>query len=420
MKIFVLGINHKSAHLDVREKFAVDLQDIPDFLGQASALPYVEELCLLSTCNRVEIYAVSQHPLLVKEPLIDFLAQYQKVDKKYLKDGTYFYSDEQAIEHGFAVAASLDSMVLGESQILGQMKTAYQIALSNGHTGKILNKFFHQAFFVAKKIRSETEIGHYPVSISYAAVVLAKQIFGDLHSKKALIIGAGKMSKLAIKHFNNSKVGKLYITNRTESRAIDLAEKLQGEVIPFKNFKQWLSDADIILTSTNSPHYLIELNDIQEAIKKRKNQAMFLIDLAVPRDIAPEINHVSNVFLYDIDDLGDVVAANRQERSREAKAAFKILQQETTAFKNTLKQFELVPTLSSLSKKFENICEFELQKTLQKLPDLNAEEKAAIAHMAQSIVKKVLHDPMVTLKEESQEAVDYQLLVRKLFRLDEM
>lgn len=421
MKIFILGINHKSAHLDIREKFAIDLKDHSNFLSQASEFPYLEEICLLSTCNRMEIYGVSKHPSLAKEQLLEFLSKYHQVDKTWLEKYLYFHSDEKAVEHGFAVASSLDSMVLGEPQILGQMKEAYQIALSSGHTGKILNKFFHQTLFVAKKIRSETEIGHYPVSVSYAAVVLAKQIFGDLSQKKALIVGAGKMSKLAIKHFNNANIGKLYITNRTEEKAIELAKKLNGEVIPYPNFEQWLADADIVLTSTNSPEYLIKLPAIQEAIRKRKNQPMFLIDLAVPRDIAPEINHLSNVFLYDIDDLGDVVAANRQERSREAESAFKIIQQEAQNFKKTLKQFELVPTLSSLSKKFENICEFELQKSLQKLPNLSTEEKAVIAQMAHSIVKKVLHDPMVTLKEESpnSDSIDYQVLVRKLFRLDE-
>lgn len=422
MQIFVFGINHKSAPLSIRERFALREERIPDFLFQALRLPHVEELVALSTCNRMELYGTSRHANGVRQQLAPFLEEFHQNEASMFQNHSYFYQGEAAVRHGFLVASSLNSMIVGEPQILGQMKGAYRLALEAGTTGRLLNKFFHRAFNVAKKVRTETAVASHPVSVSYAAVVLAKQIFGDLSEKKALILGAGKMSELAIKHLRNSGIQTFYVANRTEERAKELARKFGGEPIPFSKFEKWLGDADVVLTSTQSAGYLINGKMVQEAFRHRKNNPMFFIDLAVPRDVSPEVNHLPNVFLYDVDDLGAVVEVNKEERMREAQRAELLVEKEVVQFAKVLRTFEVFPTISSLSKKFEKICQKELDKAFQKLPQLDADGREVVENLASSIVKKVLHDPMVTLKEQvpQSDPVDYSALVRKLFRLDEV
>lgn len=422
MQVFVLGLNHKKAPLNIRERFAISADRMSDFLVKGSRLPHVEELVTVSTCNRVELYGTSRHPKLARQQLGKFLAEFQKVPQEILEGKAYFHQGDEAVRHGFRVASSLDSMIVGESQILGQVKESYRQALDAGSTGRLLNKFFHQAFYVAKKVRTETAIAAHPVSVSYAAVALAKQIFGDLSDKKVLILGAGKISGLAIKHLKSSGIKTFYVTNRTAERAEEIAKQYGGETIPFSNFERWLGDVDLVLTSTHSPEYLVHGSMVREAFRRRKNSPMFFIDLAVPRDISPEVNQLSNVFLYDVDDLGAVVAANKENRLKEAERAEALLERETEDFSKALRSFEVVPTLSSLSKKFDKICQRELEKAFQKLPHLDANDREIVETLASSIVKKVLHDPMVTLKEESpkQNQINYTDLVRKLFRLDEI
>jgi glutamyl-tRNA reductase len=417
MQVFVVGLNHKSAELSVRERYAIADGERENFLQRASRLPHVEELVALSTCNRVELYGASRHPQLAARNLIEFLAESRGGRHEDLEPYIYYFSGSEAVAHGMKVACSLDSLILGEVQILGQVKEAYRFALDGGNTGRVTNKFFHQLFSTAKRVRTETAIGAYPVSVSYAAVALAKQIFGDLKDKKAMIIGAGKMSGLALKHLKSAGVQKFYICNRTEERARRMAESFGGEVIPFSNFEKWLTDVDVVITSTNSSHYLIDAPMVERAFKGRKGSPVFFIDIAVPRDV----NQLSHVFLYDVDDLGAVVEANKESRVKEAERALAIVEQEVAGFTKVLKGFELVPTLSSLSKKIEKICDAELEKTFQKLPHLDADTRESIQNMADAIVKKILHDPMVLLKEQSvSEPADYVALVRKLFRLEDI
>ena len=422
MQVFVVGLNHRSAELSIRERYAIAEGEREAFLQRASRLPHVEELVALSTCNRVELYGASRHPQLAARNLLEFLAESRGGRHEDLEPYTYYYSGSEAVAHGMKVACSLDSLILGEAQILGQVKEAYRFALDGGNTGRVTNKLFHQLFSVAKRVRTETAIGAYPVSVSYAAVVLAKQIFGDLKDKKALIIGAGKMSGLALRHLKTAGVQKFYVCNRTEDRALRMAQQYGGEVIPFSNFEKWLSDVDVVITSTNASHYLIDAAMVERAFKGRKGSPVFFIDIAVPRDVSPEVNQLSHVFLYDVDDLGAVVEANKESRVKEAERALAIVEQEVVGFSKVLKGFEVVPTLSSLTKKIEKICDAELEKTFQKLPHLDADARESIQNMADAIVKKILHDPMVTLKEGqgAAEPADYVALVRKLFRLEDI
>lgn len=421
MQLFVLGLNHKSAPIGVRERFAISEARVGEFLTKAAALPHLSEVLAVFTCNRVEVYGASKHPQQARQQISRFISEFQNVPEKTFEHHTYFFEGEQAIRHGFRVCSSLDSMIVGEPQILGQMKDAYRLAAEAGTTGTLLNKFFHKAFFVSKKLRTETSIGSHPVSVSYAAVVLAKQIFGDLAGKKALILGAGKMSLLAIRHLKGAGIETLFLANRTPERAEEVARKVGGETIPFDKFEKWLVDADIVVTSTSAEDYIVVPAKVQEAIKQRKNRPMFFIDIAVPRNVSPEVNHLHNVYLYDIDDLGQVVEANKNERVKEAERAEYLLESEVEEFAKVLKGLAVVPTLSSLSKKFDGICQRELEKTFQRMPQLDAAGREAVEAMAYAIVNKILHDPMVALKERGAEAdqPDYSALVRKLFRLDE-
>ena len=421
MELLLISLNHRSAELGLREKFAIASERQSEFLNRCLSLPHVEEALLLSTCNRVEIYAVSRHPVLARQQLTRLLAEFQNLDASLIEKHLDFYFNKDAVLQGFKVAASLDSMVIGETQILGQVKEAYRLASESKATGTLLNKFFHRAFHAAKKVRSDTGIGSNPVSISYAALVLARQIFGKLDEKKLLVLGAGKMSELALRHFKQEGMEKLFIANRSSERATELADKVGGEAIPFDKFEKWLADADVVLTSTAANDFLIKAQAVQEAMRTRKNRPMFLIDIAVPRNISPEVNGLPNVYLYNIDDLGAVVEANKAERLQEAEHALVLLEREVEEFMKFLKTLELVPTISSLSNKWENICRHELEKTFQKLPQLDPEARETITKLAYAITNKILHDPMVTLKQQDPEQaqLDYSTMLRKLFRLDE-
>ncbi len=419
MQIFVLGINHRSAALDIRERCAVPAERQGEFLARACALPHVGEVLLLSTCNRVEIYGSSSHPQLARGRLAGFLGEFQGLTTGYLEDHGYFFQAEEAIRHGFRVASSLDSMILGEPQILGQVKEAYRFASEGGFTGTFLNKFFHRAFHVAKRIRSETGIAHHPVSVSYAAVLLSRQIFGELKGKNALVLGAGKMSEGAIRHLQSQGISKLYIANRSPQKADEVAKQVGGETIPFECFDKWLRDADIVVTSTAAPHYLINPEMVGEAMRNRQGRPMFFIDIAVPRNVAPGVNQLPGVYLYDIDDLGGVVEANKSERLKEAGRAMAILEREAEEFSRALQSLKVGPTITSLTRKFDRICRRELEKAFSSMPHLDAEGREAIERMAYAIANKILHDPKVALKAEG-EQVDYAQLLRKLFRLDEV
>ena len=418
--ITVVGLNHKTAPVEVREKLSFQEKQLSDSFRLLKQLKGVKESAILSTCNRVEVYNVFKSDTSSTEDILNFLSQFHQVPLEAFRDCVYALSDIHAIRHTFRVASSLDSMVVGEPQILGQFKDAYGIATENKATGLILNRLFHKAFSVAKRVRTETRIANSAVSISFAAVELAKKIFDDLSVCRVLLIGAGEMCELAAKHFINAGIYEIYITNRTFNRAIALAEDFGGQAVPFTDYDTLFEKVDIILTSTGATEPIVTADVVATAMKKRKNRPMFFIDIAVPRDVEEKVNDLSNVYLYDIDDLREVVTTNQQEREKEARRAEKIIDEEVAHFTHWMDNLEVVPTIKQLRDHAEAIRQTELQKTLGKLKNLSDKDKQAIERLTQAIVNKLLHGPSVMLKQTEQNGAGHAAidLIRKMFDLD--
>jgi len=418
--ITVVGLNHKTAPVEVREKLSFQETQLADSFRLLKQLKGVKESAILSTCNRVEVYTVFKSDTSNTEDILNFLSEFHQVPVETFRDCIYALSDVHAIRHIFRVASSLDSMVVGEPQILGQFKDAYGLATQNKATGLILNRLFHKAFSVAKRVRTETRIANSAVSISFAAVELAKKIFDDLSVCRVLLIGAGEMCELAAKHFINAGIYEIYITNRTFNRAIALAEDFGGQAVPFTDYDSLFEKVDIILTSTGATEPIVTADVVAAAMKKRKNRPMFFIDIAVPRDVEEKVNDLANVYLYDIDDLKEVVTANQQEREKEARKAEAIIDEEVNQFLHWLDNLEVVPTIKQLRDHAEAIRQAELQKTLGKLKNLSDKDKQAIERLTQAIVNKLLHGPSVMLKQTEQNGAGSPVVetIRKMFNLD--
>ena len=419
MHIVIVGLSHKTAPVEIRERLAFAPTAMERPLQQLLALPPVAEGLIVSTCNRVELCAATKEPEAAMTALRRFLATYHEVDLDEIDDHLYDYQGEDAIRHLFRVASSLDSMVLGEPQILGQIKTAYGYAAEFKTAGLILNRFLHKAFSVAKRVRTETAIASNAVSVSFAAVELARKIFDRLDDKTVMIIGAGEMCELAARHFVTNGVSKVLVTNRTFERAEKLAAEFQGKAVPFEYFVEHLTEADIVLTSTGAPNFILGQRQMEEALKRRKNRPMFLIDIAVPRDIDPKINDLDNAYLYDVDDLQGVVQANLKERKKEAGKAEAIVEQEIGQFYQWLANLEVKPTIIALRRKLEEIRQQELEKTFGNLKDLTDKERKSIEAMTNAMINKILHQPTAVLKQSqnSTSGEDYVDAVRTLFDL---
>jgi glutamyl-tRNA reductase len=419
MNIIVVGLSHKTAPVEIREKVAFAPTAMEKPLHALVALPSVTEGLIVSTCNRVELYATSRDVDEAISHLKHFLADYHQLQVEDLSPHLYAYKGPEAIRHLFRVSSSLDSMVIGEPQILGQIKTAYGYATDHKTSGIILNRFLHKAFSVAKRVRTETQIASNAVSVSFAAVELARKIFDTLEDKTVLLIGAGEMCELAARHFVNNGISKVLVTNRTYERAVRLAEEFQGKPILFDNFTEHLHRVDIVLTSTGAPDYILHHQEVEGVIKQRRYKPMFFIDIAVPRDIDPKVNDVDNVYLYDVDDLQEVVQANLKERHKEAKKAEAIIDQEIHQFHQWLSCLDVVPTIVALREKFDEIRQAEVEKTLSNLKDLGKKERKAIEAMAAAIVNKALHAPITVLKktQNGAEGDNYVEAVRTLFDL---
>ncbi|THB75706.1 MAG: glutamyl-tRNA reductase [Desulfobulbaceae bacterium] len=396
--ISLLGVNHKTTPLAIREKMALTT-GYEEPLRALGKIPACHELYLLSTCNRVEVLYVSEHGADPLEAVAQFLFG-GTISVEEREQYLYRYHDTDAVKHLFEVAASLDSMVVGESQILGQIKEAYRYATEVGTTGPILNRLLHKAFSVAKRVRSETGIGSSAVSISYAAVQLAKKIFGELNEKQVLLIGAGEMAELAAEHLVGQGVGGVVVANRTLSRAVDLAKRFNGTSCVLEEVLSQLEAVDIIISSTGSSELLIRSEDVKPLMRARKNRPLFFIDIAVPRDLDPELNKIDDVFLYDIDDLSQVVEMNKAEREKEAVKAKRIVEEESLKFARWQQNLTITPTITAMRRKAEDICQQELEKTLSRL-SVDEQDRQKIEKMAQAIAAKLLHDPMVYLKTES-------------------
>ena len=417
--LILIGLNHRTAPVEVREKLSFAGRDL-DPLNLFLAIPVVREVLFLSTCNRVELLLVSREPETAVELSKKAWGEANDIEVSLFEKHLYYFRNEEAVRHLFRVAAGLDSMVLGEPQILGQLKEAYRRAAERRATGVILNRLLHKAFSVAKRIRSETGIGSHAVSVSYAAVELAKKIFGNLSGKQAMLIGAGEMAELAAQHLLNQGVSKLIVANRTLSRAIELAKQFRGEAISLEEIEDYLLKVDIVISSTGAPHYVLSAAQIKKLMRPRKMRPIFFIDIAVPRDIDPEANEIENVFLYDIDHLKAVVEENLAYRRKEALRAERIIEEEVLKFKAWLEQLKVYPTIVALRRKAEEIRRRELEKTLAHLKTkLPPEDREALEVMTKSLVNKLLHDPIIYLKNryhrDGQQVVDF---TRKVFNLD--
>ena len=420
MNIIVVGLSHKTAPIEIRERLAFSESSLKEALHRVKELPEIREGLIISTCNRVEIYANSGDNAPGPPRLRKFLSEYHQIPLEQIQEYLYSFTEQEAVCHLFRVACSLDSMVVGEPQILGQVKKAYQDALEHRATGGILNRLFPRAFSVAKKVRTETGIANHAVSVSFAAVELTKKIFESLEEKVVMLIGAGEMAELAARHLKSNGVREIVVTSRTYRRAEKMAEEFQGTPLPFDKFYNFLDKADIVICSAAAPHYLIRPEKMEEVMKARKNQPMFFIDISVPRNIDPEINNIANVYLYDIDDLEKVVAANIKERQKEAIKAEEIVKKEVRQFYQGLENLEVVPVIKSLKEKMEGIRKKELEKGLSHLKGLSPEQRRDLEALTSSIVNKILHDPITQLKKQESEEDDslYLEVTRKLFNLE--
>jgi glutamyl-tRNA reductase len=418
MNILVIGLNHKTAPIEVREKVAFDGPKLDEAIAALKNSAEVKENIILSTCNRVEIYAGVSGLDSGIESIKDFISNFHEVPRDLLDKSLYIHKGPEAVKHMYRVASSLDSMVVGEPQILGQLKDAYDSALKNKSTGVFLNKLMRKSVSVAKRIRTETKIAESAVSISFAAIELAKKIFDDLSTKSFMLIGAGEMAELAARHLINNGVKDVYITNRTIARAEELALEFRGKVIPFENFIQELQYTDIVICSTGAPHYILMKDHVHKTMKERKQKPMFIIDISVPRNIDPEINDLDNVYLYDVDNLQGIIDTNIQERAMEAEKAEKIVDEEIGSFLKWNDSLAATPTIVALRSMAEEIRKTELEKTLQKLGPVEEKTIKSIEQLSTAIVNKLIHPPTAALKSEEDEREQMLDIVQKLFKLE--
>jgi glutamyl-tRNA reductase len=418
MKVFVAGLNHKIADVDVREKLAFSGPKLEEGLTRFKELSGVEEAIILSTCNRVELYANVTDALTASESIKDFLSQFHGIKRGSLDNALYMYDDTNAVRHVFRVASSLDSMVVGEPQILGQLKGAFDLALSKKTTGVLLNKLMKKAISVAKRVRTETKIAENAVSISFAAVELAKKIFTDLSKRVFMLLGAGEMAELAAKHLITTGVNEVLVSNRTYDRACDLAKEFNGRPVKFDEFIQEMVRSDIVICSTGAPDYILTKNQMQKVMRERKQRQVFIIDISVPRNIDPGINDLDNVYLYNVDDLHGVVDANMFERQKEAEKAEKIIEEEIDTFLKWQSSLDSVPTIVALREKAEGIKKEELDKLLHKIPEIGAKEREAIEYMASALVNKLIHPPTAALKEASEDKDAIVATIRRLYGIN--
>ena len=413
MRLQVLGLNYKTAPIEIREKFSFSKETIRRALENLDEYDGLNEAVILSTCNRTEIYAVTA----------DACANSLKIFMNDLIGGgavennLYEYSGEACVRHLFEVSASLDSLILGEGQILSQVKDAYTLAKNIGATHTILNTLFHKAIASGKNVRTETKIAYNSVSVSSAAVELAAEKLNGLENKSALIFGAGKMAQLTAQHLKAHGVNKILVANHHLERALEMAEKIGGEAVSWENAMLSAVDVDIIITSTGAPHYVVKSWQTQQLMARRAGRGIFFIDIAVPRDVDPEVGKIKGVTLYNIDDLESVVESHIKARQEEAKSARKIIETDVTAMLERFRYLKFQPLMADLSARAEKIRERELKRASNKLPDLTEEERRAVDQMSRMIVRKLLRLPMMKLNASAgtNEENFYAAAMRALF-----
>ena len=419
MALFVAGLSHRNAPVELREQLAVDEDKLRELLRDVAATGVVREALILSTCNRVEVYAIADVPGEARTATFRQLCRHRGVEPASVETVLYTHADGEAVRHAFRVASSLDSMMIGEPQILGQVKDAFALAQSCETVGPALHTLFTQAFTVAKKVRTETEIARHAVSVSFAAVELAKKIFAGLDGKAVLLVGAGKMSELAARHLIEQGAFPLYVANRTWARAQELARALAGTAVPFDELATALATVDIVITSTGAPEPVIRREFVQPLVHSRRGRPLFFIDIAVPRDVEDSVNTLDGVYCSDIDDLKQVVDANIRERLREAHRAEALVEREVAKFLARLGDVEVIPTIVSLRERLEIIRSGEVKRTLARLPGATPETREAIEALSAAIVNKILHAPITKLRESSRAGSprSWLELVHELFGL---
>ncbi len=417
MNFVLIGVNHRTAPVEVRERFAISEARLPEAVKALASYPGIEEGMIVSTCNRVELLARTVNGT---ADLDGFMRQLYGFDPQPYRQYLYEYREREAVQHVFRVASSLDSMVVGEPQILGQVKEAYATARAVGAVNSQLDALLSRAFAVAKRVRNETAVATSAVSIASVAVDLAKKIFGNLEGKSVYLVGAGKMCELAARHLAAHGAKQIYVANRTYERAVALAAKFNGEAIPFDQLYETVPRADIVISSTGAPHAIFRKEHGERFLGRRRNRPMFFIDIAVPRDIDPEMNKLDGIFVYDIDDLQQVVSSHVADRRVEADHAESIVQLEVDKFQARLQTLDVVPTIVSLQEHLETVRQAEIDRVRGRLGTLTPEQELAVEALSRGIINKIMHTPITTLKtaaRESPEATTVIDLVRKLFGL---
>ena len=422
IEIVSIGISYKTAPVEVRERFSFSDAELREALGILRLGENVLECCIVSTCNRVEIYAATENRGKCEEEVKSFLLEFHKLPGQSLSPYINSRAGSDAVRHLFRVAASIDSMVIGETQILNQLKSSYSVAHSENTVGLILNRLFNRAFFAGKKVRAETGISSQAVSISYLGVELAKRIFENLANRTVMLVGTGEMGELFAKHLVSNNIKELYVTSRNFSNAEKLAQSLNGKPIRFEEMLYCLKDIDILVTATGSSDYIIRSEHVKQSLKLRKNDPVFMIDIAVPRDIDPKINRIPGVYLYDIDDLRVVQGENLNSRKENLKKAEEIVLGVEKGFTDWMESLKVFPVIIDIKRKFEKIKKTEVEKALRKLEGGTGAQKEIIESLANSIIGKIFHDPVTNLKKRTSgyEAALYSEVTRRLFELDPM
>lgn len=423
MQLVVLGLNHKTASVEIREAFSFTEDEVKIALDHLYEHEEIAEIVILSTCNRTELYAVMENDITAEAAhrqmiyLLEHLKDFAIGDQE---EHFFFYEGREAVNHLFHVAASLDSLVVGEGQILSQVKKAYVLAHNHGGTGPIFNILFQKAISVGKQVRSRTDIANTPVSVSYTAVNLAADCLPNLEEAKVLLLGAGQMSELTAIHLQAKGVRSIFVANRTYDKAVSLAKKFNGEAVPFDKSLEFAEEADILITSTGAPHYVVTRENAEDLIRKRGNRPLVMIDIAVPRDIDPGVATIDGVSLFNIDALEAVVEANKQHRLDEAKKAEPLLQVAIDDFLAKMNYLSVRPMMVLLSEKSERIRRRELRRAMAKLPDATERERKIIENMSRMLVRKLLRDPMIRFNEVAgkDEESEYWELFRAMFNID--
>ncbi|WP_130607099.1 glutamyl-tRNA reductase [Cohnella abietis] len=399
MHLIVVGLNYRTAPVEIRERFALSEREMPLALQAFKRTTGILEGVIVATCNRTEIYAVVDRQQLCGHYIRAFMEQWFKISRKEFNSHLYMYEDDRAVEHLFRVTSGLDSMIIGETQILGQVRDAFLLSQEQQATGTIFNRLFKQAITLAKRAHSETSVGESAVSVSYAAVELGKRIFGRFDDKKVMIMGAGKMSELTAQHLHSNGAKEVFVVNRTLEKAQELAEKFQGSAMGMEEAVNRLKDTDIVISSTGSEQFVITRKQIEAAMAGRKKKPLFLIDIAVPRDIEPSCGDVSNVFLYDIDDLEGIVQTNMAKRRQEATIIEEMIVEEQEAYRQWYSTLGVSPLIRALQEKAGAIQENTMESLLRKLPELDERQVKVVRKLTKSIVNQVIHDPILRIKE---------------------